>query len=214
MIKITVLFLSIFITTKTVSQNSENAKLLLDEVSTKMGAYKNMSISFSETLSNEDAGIKEGDIIKEVEGIVVSSATELQAKVGEFRPGDKITVVLIRQGKELTKIVTLKNMEGNTSIIKESDNQLMKTLGAKFNDVNKELKLELKLEGGAQVESIFQGKFKNANISEGFIITRVDKVEVKDVDQLLEILSEKKNEGVLLQGIYPNGRNAYYGVGL
>jgi outer membrane lipoprotein-sorting protein len=61
MIKITVLFLSIFITTKTVSQNSENAKLLLDEVSSKMGAYKNMSISFSETLSNEDAGIKEGD---------------------------------------------------------------------------------------------------------------------------------------------------------
>jgi len=51
MIKITVLFLSIFITTKTVSQNSENAKLLLDEVSSKMGAYKNMSISFSETLS-------------------------------------------------------------------------------------------------------------------------------------------------------------------
>ena len=61
MIRITVLFLSIFITTKTISQNSENAKLLLDEVSTKMGAYKNMSISFSETLSNEDAGIKEGE---------------------------------------------------------------------------------------------------------------------------------------------------------
>ncbi len=59
-----------------------------------------------------------------------------------------------------------------------------------------------------------QGKFKNANIGEGFIITRVDKIEVKDVDQLLKILSEKKNEGVLLQGIYPNGRNAYYGVGL
>ena len=164
--------------------------------------------------SAKDAGIKEGDIIKEVEGIGVNSATELQAKVGEFRPGDKITVVLIRQGKELTKIVTLKNMEGNTSIIKESDNQLMKTLGAKFNDVDKELKVELKLEGGAQVESIFQGKFKNANIGEGFIITRVDKIEVKDVDQLLKILSEKKNEGVLLQGIYPNGRNAYYGVGL
>lgn len=164
--------------------------------------------------SAKDAGIKEGDIIKEVEGIGVNSATELQAKVGEFRPGDKITVVLIRQGKELTKIVTLKNMEGNTSIIKESDNQLMKTLGAKFNDVDKELKVELKLEGGAQVESIFQGKFKNANIGEGFIITRVDKIEVKDVNQLLEILSEKKNEGVLLQGIYPNGRNAYYGVGL
>ena len=36
---------------------------MLDEVSTKMGAYQNMFISFSQTLSNEDAGIKEGDQI-------------------------------------------------------------------------------------------------------------------------------------------------------
>lgn len=59
--KITVLFLSIFLTTIAFSQSSEEAKLLLDEVSTKMGAYENMSINFSQTLSNEDAGIKEGD---------------------------------------------------------------------------------------------------------------------------------------------------------
>ena len=59
--KITILFLSIFLTTVTFSQNSEKAKSLLDEVSAKMGAYENMSIDFSQTLSNEDAGIMEGD---------------------------------------------------------------------------------------------------------------------------------------------------------
>ncbi|QOD61637.1 outer membrane lipoprotein carrier protein LolA [Polaribacter haliotis] len=59
--KITILFLSIFLTTITFSQNGEKAKSLLDEVSNKMGAYKNMQIGFSQTLSNEDAGIKEGD---------------------------------------------------------------------------------------------------------------------------------------------------------
>lgn len=59
--KITILFLSIFLTTITFSQNSEEAKSLLDEVSSKMGAYENMYIGFSQTLSNEDAGIKEGD---------------------------------------------------------------------------------------------------------------------------------------------------------
>ncbi len=37
------------------------AKDLLDEVSTKMEAYTNMTIRFSSSLSNEDAGIKEGD---------------------------------------------------------------------------------------------------------------------------------------------------------
>lgn len=59
--KITFLFIAVFFTTITFSQNSEKAKNLLDEVSVKMGAYKNMYIGFSQTLSNEDAGIKEGD---------------------------------------------------------------------------------------------------------------------------------------------------------
>ncbi len=59
--KIGILFLSLFITTITFSQDAEKAKSLLDEVSEKMGAYKNMYIGFSQTLSNEDAGIKEGD---------------------------------------------------------------------------------------------------------------------------------------------------------
>ena len=59
--KISILFLSLCISAITYSQNSKEAKSLLDEVSAKMGAYKNMNIGFSQTLSNEDAGIKEGD---------------------------------------------------------------------------------------------------------------------------------------------------------
>jgi outer membrane lipoprotein-sorting protein len=56
-----ILFLSLLITTISFSQNAAKAKSLLEEVSIKMGAYKNMYIGFSQTLSNEDAGIKEGD---------------------------------------------------------------------------------------------------------------------------------------------------------
>ena len=44
-----------------ISQENNKAKLLLDEVSDKMGAYENMQIGFSTTLVNEDAGIKEND---------------------------------------------------------------------------------------------------------------------------------------------------------
>jgi outer membrane lipoprotein-sorting protein len=42
-------------------QNSDEAKLLLDAVATKMEGYENMEINFSQTLVNEDAGIYEGD---------------------------------------------------------------------------------------------------------------------------------------------------------
>lgn len=43
------------------AQNDTTAKDLLDEVSTKMGAYKNMQIGFSTSLTNKEAGINEGD---------------------------------------------------------------------------------------------------------------------------------------------------------
>tara|TARA_B110000503_G_scaffold136823_1_gene219910 strand:- start:29896 stop:30552 length:657 start_codon:yes stop_codon:yes gene_type:complete len=55
------LFLSLFLTSIVISQNNESAHTLLDAVSEKMSAYKNMFIGFSQTLSNEEAGIKEGD---------------------------------------------------------------------------------------------------------------------------------------------------------
>jgi hypothetical protein len=56
-----ILFLSLFIATVAFAQSAEKAKSLLDEVSAKMGAYENMYLGFSQTLSNEEAGIKEGD---------------------------------------------------------------------------------------------------------------------------------------------------------
>ena len=60
--KITSYFLLFFIgiSTHAFSQG-KTAENLLNEVSTKMTSYTNMEISFTSSLSNEDAGIKEGD---------------------------------------------------------------------------------------------------------------------------------------------------------
>ena len=58
--KLTSILLFISISIAGFAQENK-AKSLLDEVSSKMGAYTNMTIGFSSSLSNEDAGIKEGD---------------------------------------------------------------------------------------------------------------------------------------------------------
>ncbi len=56
--KIGLLFIGLFISLNTISQNtSSQAKKLLDEVSTKMGAYSNMIIGFNSSLINREAGI-------------------------------------------------------------------------------------------------------------------------------------------------------------
>ena len=59
--KIGIFLLGFFIATIAYTQEETEAKNLLDEVSTKMGAYKNMTLTFSQSLTNKEAGILEGD---------------------------------------------------------------------------------------------------------------------------------------------------------
>lgn len=56
-----VLFVLLITNSFLFSQNSNEAKSLLEEVSAKMTSYKTLFIDFSQTLINEEAGIKKGD---------------------------------------------------------------------------------------------------------------------------------------------------------
>ena len=55
------LLVAVFFVQMVSTQEEDNAKKLLDQVSEKMGAYTNMQLDFSTTLINKDAGIEEGD---------------------------------------------------------------------------------------------------------------------------------------------------------
>ena len=74
------------------------------------GAYVN-SDSGSAVISSgaaEAAGIKNGDIITEVNGVKIGKAGSLSTLVGEYKVGDEITIKFYRDGKEQTAKVTLK----------------------------------------------------------------------------------------------------------
>lgn len=163
--------------------------------------------------SAKDAGIETGDIIKKVEGLEVHDVNELQAKIGEYRPGDKITVGLIRAGEFLEKEVTLKNLEGSTAMVIDENLDLLKELGAQLADLSKEEKEELKIDGGVKVLELFPGKLKASGMQAGFVIKKIDNKEINSKHEFLQNLKSRKG-GVLVEGIYENGREAYYGFGL
>jgi len=56
------------------------------------------------------------------------------------------------------------------------------------------------------------GKFKDAGIKKGFIITQVNKNPVSEVNDLKRIIKNSRG-GILVEGIYPNGEVAYYVFG-
>jgi Do/DeqQ family serine protease len=163
--------------------------------------------------SAKEAGIKEGDIILKINDAVVNSSSELQEQVARYRPGDKLKVTFLRDGKEQTVSATLKNRLGNAEIVKISENEVYHSLGATFEDVSTSEKAKLNITNGVKVKKITGGKLETAGMKEGFVITHVDKNPVGKPSELAELLKARKG-GVLIEGIYPDGLKGYYGIGL
>jgi len=161
----------------------------------------------------KDAGIQKGDVITSINQITVNSTSELLGQVSRYRPGEKIVVVVSRDGVEKSFNVTLRNREGNTSIVKNEEKDITPMLGAKMKVASSDVLRKLGIDHGIQVVELKEGLLQNAGIREGYIITEIDKKPVRNVEDVNNILSSK-NGGVLLEGIYPNKVRAYYGFGV
>jgi len=59
--KIWLFVITLLVNTAAFSQQKDEARILLDAVSTTMKSYNNMALDFSTSLTNEEAGIYEGD---------------------------------------------------------------------------------------------------------------------------------------------------------
>ena len=158
----------------------------------------------------EEAGIKMGDIIIEINNTKTDNVAQLQEIIATKRPGDKIQVTYKREGKVKSASATLKNMANNTQIVERSG--VLEIEGSTFSNLSKEERETLKLEGGVQLLELGEGKWKDSGVKEGFVITSIDKRPVKDTEDLTANLRGKQG-GILIGGKYPGGSEAYYGMG-
>ncbi|QQS29292.1 MAG: Do family serine endopeptidase [Sphingobacteriales bacterium] len=166
-----------------------------------------------------EAGITKGDVIVRIGNAEIKSISELQEQIALHRPGDRLMVTVNRKGAEKTLPVVLKNKEGNTGLVTKNTEKLdlLTSLGAEFENLTNRESADLGIQGGVRVKKLKNGQLSNnTNIREGFIITKVDDTLVSSTDQLSEVLYEKKGNGALLKGIYPNAPKStyFYGIGI
>ena len=161
-----------------------------------------------------DAGLQKGDVLTYVDGKKVKQFGELQGILAQKRPGDKITVNYLRNKKEKTATLTLKNEQGNTKVVKNAD---LDVLGGSFRAITDAQKEQLNIGYGLEVMKISGGKLKDAGMPKGFIIQKVNDQSIKSIDDLQNVVKEastSKEPVLYVQGIYPTGKKGYFAVPL
>jgi Do/DeqQ family serine protease len=164
----------------------------------------------------KEAGLQEGDVIIKLNGNRVKDSGEMQEEMNKLRPGDKAEVEYYRDNKLKRTTVTFKNDQGNTKMTKQSD---VMSLGCAFTELSKEDKEDLAISKGLKVVGIKAGKFKNAGIRDGFIITDINNIPVDSRDDVENIYnqimrSSDSDKVMFITGFYPTGKKVYYAVDL
>lgn len=167
-----------------------------------------------EESSAEEAGLKAGDVITAIDGKEMNKMADLQEYLAKKRPGDKVSVSYLRDKKKASKTMTLKNEQGNTQVVKKAD---LDVLGGNFRAITDGQKKQLNIGYGLEVLKVNSGKFKDAGITKGFIIQRVNDTPVKTIEDLQNLVKEastSRNPVLYIQGVYPTGKKAYFAVPL
>jgi serine protease Do len=153
------------------------------------------------------AGIKKGDVITKLNGMPVTSGSEMVGQIATFRPGDKITVTYKRDGKESSVLIVLKNNSGTIDVVKTSS---LDKLGADLQTLEKKDATTLGVKGGVVVKSIDdKGLFSKTRMEEGFVILKVNGQDVMSVEEFRKVLEASGSGSVKLEGVYPGYDGAF-----
>ncbi len=154
----------------------------------------------------DQAGIRDGDVILEVNGTSVNSPGELQMAVSQHHPGDRVEFVVLRDGTRREFAASLIGMEEHMQMVMQQKETLM---GATFRMVPQEYREKFELPGGIQVTDIGPGEFQESGMREGFIIVGVNNQLIGEPSHIVQLLDDYSGN-VVIQGVYPDGNTATY----
>ena len=158
----------------------------------------------------DEAGIKKGDVIINVDGKQVRTGADLTEAIGSHRPGEQLNVLVNRNGINQQYSMVLKNRLGTTEMLTKEE-EIMRSYGAKLSELTINEKRKLGLRYGVKVDEVLGGRFQKAGIPKGFIIVKLNNVYVDDVAKFERLIQQfNPGDGALIQGFETNGKANYY----
>ena len=167
---------------------SETEGFYVDSVEEDSGAFK--------------AGLKKGDIIKELDGVKITKFTDLKGFLNTKSPNDIVYVTLLRDGELKSLPVTLAK---NQTI-------LFPTIGVLKNDSKSELK-KYDSEYGVKISEISEKNkdywYENG-VKEGTIITAINGVKVNSIEDVERVKNDTSNYQLSIELINEKGEKERY----
>jgi len=128
----------------------------------------------------EKGGLREGDVIKALDGYKVTSYSELAGYIGSKRPDDVVDVTVLRNGNRRTIPVTLVKLQ--TVEIPDLGVELKNATTSELNILG--------IEGGVKIIRVSNSKLQDL---EGLMITRINDQEVNDIDDVKRVIRRRDN---------------------
>jgi serine protease Do len=155
--------------------------------------------------SAADANLKANDVIIKFDGVDVNSVSELQEQIGKHRPGDKATVTYVRNSKESTVPITMKNVSGNTNVVPVGMGTGM-AFGARFESIGQNDKRMYNTEYGVRIVEVNEGLFRDLGMRKGTIILRINDKKVNSAEDIRQATNNNEKSLKSIQGIASDGR--------
>jgi Do/DeqQ family serine protease len=144
----------------------------------------------------DKAGIKEGDIIKQLDGYKVTKFADLSGYLGSKRPKDVVEVTVLRDGTE--KKIPVKLIKLETFSIDD--------LGVEVKNLNPEELKARGLKNGVEVTRALTPEIARYKL-EGIIITQINDEPINDIDDAKRIMSERDYRSPIKMTFMDNAGN-------
>jgi serine protease Do len=144
----------------------------------------------------EKAGLKQGDIVVELNGKPVESDVDFRNKIAAFKPGTKIELTILREGKRKTITVELveRKQEQTQSPEKQQPN-VQEKLGITVQNLTDDLAERLGYQGqqGVVVTEVEPGSAaERQGLTAGLLIIEINQKKIKNTNDFNEALKDAK----------------------
>ncbi len=147
----------------------------------------------------DKAGIKAGDVVVSVDGKPIQNVHELPMTIASHRPGDKVEIGLIRDGKPIIRTVEVEKMpETDTASAEDQKTPIRLGLALSTLDADTAASLQAGVKEGVVVQQVAEGSpAQRAGIIRGDVIFSVNRKPVKSVKEFMKMAEEFKGGDVL-----------------